>query len=220
MWFLKWAYHCHHGSNNNKHTVHPFIHTDLEWWICVKICCSGCCSTRAGRAKCIYLFFPKPPTVFGKPPSLDRFTFSQQYKLDSCRVIHLRAQRALCAAREACSPHLHHTHSASKQVCTHKLGLCGVLTPLNHVMHSVSRHLDPLQADLYNGSAALPTLDPERTSVCMCKWSFVWPGLCCQVAGAATASNFFSHTQSPHRYSHCYNPICGPAAAVPFVFHF
>ena len=49
-------------------------------------------------------------------------------------------------------------------------------------MRSVSRHLDPPQADLDNGSVVLQHLTLS-VSVCVCaEWSFVWPGLLCHLA--------------------------------------
>lgn len=176
--------------------------------VCVKICCSGFCSRRPEGVKCIYLYFQKLPPCVEDPPSLDRFTFSPQSKLECWGVIHLRAQQELCAAKEACTPHLHHTHATRTQVYTHILDLCGILTPLNHVMHSVSRHLDPLQADLYNGSAALPTLWPW---VYICVYVQMVICLDSAVLSSRTLSaegSLLSHAQSRYRYSHCCDPIC------------
>lgn len=68
------------------------------------------------------------------------------------------------------------------EVCAYTFHLRSILTPLNHVMRSVSRHLDPLQADLDNGSVVLQHLTLS-VSVCVCaKWSFVYPGLLCHLA--------------------------------------
>lgn len=66
-------------------------------------------------------------------------------------------------------------------------------------MHSASRHLDPLQADLYNGSAALPTLDPERAPLAV-----AWAVLSRTFSGGASWNNetvavqLFSRAQPGH----------------------
>lgn len=92
--------------------------------------------------ECLFIF-SKTTNVCGKPSSLDRCTFPPRPKLDGWGLIHLRASQELRAA-EGARALVFSTRTA--------LDLCGTLALLNHVMHCVSRHLDPLQADPYNGS--------------------------------------------------------------------
>lgn len=92
------------------------------------------------------------------PTPLDRCSLSPQSKLDGHGLIHLKAQRGLCTTHT-------HTHTYA-EVCTYTLHLCSILTPLNHVMWCVSRHLDPPQADLDNGSVVLQHLTLS-VSVCV-----------------------------------------------------
>lgn len=148
----------------------------------------------------IFYFFLESYHHVWKTPSLDRCTLSPQSKLDGHGLIHLKAQPELCAAEETWTLHTH-THI---EVCAYTFHLRSILTPLNHVMRSVSRHLDPPQADLDNGSAVLQHLTLS-VSVCMCKMviCLAWPALSPRLfSGAASASNLLSRIQSLYGCSH------------------
>lgn len=117
-----------------------------------------------------FLFFWKAITMCGKPQTwIDApFPHSLNWMAMDWFIWKLNQSSVPLKKPELCT----HTHMHT-EVCAYTFHLRSISTPLNHVMRSVSRHLDPLQADLDNGSVVLQHLTLS-VSVCVCaKWSFV-----------------------------------------------